>query len=241
MKIVLSALILTIMAILLSLTLATIHSEKFVGKIGQKGKPVILRVQTAAKFVIREDISRPQWQRDYLEGLVDLMCVSNELFTHQPCLLKLQEQGVKLWNYGSAAAAARNATEIEAWAIYAWLYGADGIVPWQTIGTDRNYTETEDTALLLPGKRFGISGPIASVRLKALRRAEQDVEYLRLLQKTTGWTRAQVGRAIARLLPEPPASNKKDDDDAGSYLFRSASGEQMEALRASIRTYLSAH
>jgi Domain of unknown function (DUF4091) len=187
-----------------------------------------------AKFVIREDISRPQWQRDYLDGLVDMMCVSNELFTHQPRIKQFQEQGVKMWNYGSAAPATHNCAEIEAWALFAWLYGADGLVPWQTVGNDHNFEVTEDTALLLPGKRFGLNGPIASVRLKAMRRAEQDVEYLQLLQHKMGWTREQVAAALINLLPKPPVSSKKSDDDAGTYLFQSADNAQMGALRAAL-------
>ena len=186
------------------------------------------------RCIIREDISRPQWQRDYLDGLVDLMCVSNELFTHQPRLKQFQEQGITLWNFGSAAPAAHSCAEIEAWAIFAWLYGADGLVPWQTVGNDHNFEKSEDTALILPGKRFGIQGPIASVRLKALRRAEQDVEYLRLLQKKMGWTREQVGAALVNLLPQPPTSSRKFDDDAGTYLFTAIDNAKLSSLRATL-------
>ena len=91
------------------------------------------------------------------------------------------------WNYGTANPVRRSNTEAEAWAVRAWLAGADAIVPWQSIGTDGNYTRPDETALLLPRKRFGIFGPVASLRLKALRRAQQDVEYLVLLSKAKGW------------------------------------------------------
>lgn len=169
---------------------------------------------------MREDISRPQWQRDYLDNNVDLLVVSGELFTKGPRLREMQEQqGVRLWNYGTANAVSRSNTEAEAWAIRAWLAGADAIVPWQTVGSDENYTRAEDTALLLPGKRFGITGPVASLRLKALRRAQQDVEYLLLLGKARHWDREQVGAALRNLLTTTGTFHQSNADDAGNYQF----------------------
>jgi hypothetical protein len=171
-------------------------------------------------LITREDISRPQWQRDYLDGLINLMVVSGELYTKGPRLREMQERlGVRYWNYGTANAVQRTNVEAEAWAVSAWLAGADGIVPWQTIGEDANFTRAEETALLLPGKRFGIIGPVASLRLKALRRAQQDIEYLNLLAAAKGWDRAQVGAALGAILQPKAAFNQHDVQDAGSYRF----------------------
>ena len=92
-------------------------------------------------------------------------------------------------------------------------------MPWQTVGSDENYTRAEDTALLLPGKRFGITGPVASLRLKALRRAQQDVEYLLLLGKARHWDREQVGAALRNLLTTTGTFHQSNADDAGNYQF----------------------
>src|SRR5437762_1424834 len=108
--------------------------------------------------------------------------------------------GVRYWNYGTANAVHRSNVEAEAWAVRAWLAGADAIVPWQSVGTDENYSRADDTALLLPGNIVGITGPIASLRLKALRRAQQDVEYLILLARARRWDRAQVSAALRAIL-----------------------------------------
>lgn len=181
---------------------------------------------------VREDISRPQWQRDYLDGLVDLMVVSGELYTKGPRLREMQEKwGVHFWNYGTANAVHRSNTEAEAWAVRAWLAGADGIVPWQSIGEDENYTRAEDTALLLPGKRFGIQGPIATLRLKALRRAQQDVEYLTLLAQAKRWDRAQIGAALRGILTTNGSFTKSSADDAGSYPFGPLRGGDFQDIR----------
>lgn len=171
---------------------------------------------------MREDISRPQWQRDYLDGLVDLMVVSGELYQKGPMLRELQERThMRYWNYGSANAVQRSNLEAEAWAVRAWLAGADAIVPWQSVGDDSNYAHPDETALLMPGKRLGINGPVVSLRLKALRRAQQDAEYLRLLAAAKSWDRAQVAAALRKLLPLETGVDftQKDSDDAGSYHF----------------------
>ncbi len=190
-------------------------------------------------FTRREDISRPQWQRDYLDGLVDLMCVSNELYTKGPRLREMQEKlGVKYWNYGSANSVNRSNTEAEAWATRAWLAGADAIVPWQSIGEDKNFDVAEDTALLLPGTRFGIRGPIASLRLKALRRAQQDVEYLDLLAKQEGWDRQQIGAVLPEYLSLNLTSMKANDSDAGSYQFGPMRADDFDAMRWTVAAAL---
>ena len=186
-------------------------------------------------FVRREDISRPQWQRDYLDGMVDVMCVSSELFTKGPRLSEMQEKlGVKYWNYGTANSVNRPNAEAEAWAVRAWMAGADAIVPWQSIGEDKNFDVAEDTALLLPGTRFGVRGPIASMRLKALRRAQQDVEYLVLLAKQKSWDREQVGSALREILSLNVTTVKADDNDAGSYQFKATHSDDFDAVRKAI-------
>lgn len=183
----------------------------------------------------REDISRPQWQRDYLDGLVDVMVVSGELYAKGPLLRDVQERwGVRYWNYGAANAIRRSNVEAEGWAVRAWLAGADGIVPWQSVGTDENYTRAEETALLLPGKRFGIAGPVASLRLKALRRAQQDAEYLVLAAAARHWDRAQMGAALRTLLPNKGTFAQSHAEDAGSYRFEGLRAADFAAMRRAL-------
>lgn len=183
-------------------------------------------------MVHREDISRPQWQRDYLDGLVDVMVVSGEIYEKGPRLREMQSEfPVRFWNYGSANPVHDSNLTEEGWAVRAWLAGADAIVPWQSVGGDENYTRAEETALLLPGKRFGIGGPIASLRLKALRRAQQDAEYLILLSKAKGWDRDQTAAAIAGLVKLKATFNQNDADDAGRYRFGALRADDFSALR----------
>lgn len=190
-------------------------------------------------LIHREDISRPQWQRDYLDGHVELMVVSGEIYTKGPRLQEMREKlGVRYWNYGTANAVKRSNTEAEAWAVRAWLAGAEGIVPWQSVGSDENYARPEETALLLPGKRFGIIGPVASLRLKALRRAQQDVEYLVLLAAARKWDRAQVAAALRGMLALGGDFKQKNSDDAGSYQFGPLRAGDFSDVRRAIASEL---
>lgn len=187
----------------------------------------------------REDVSRPEWQRDYLSGLVDLMVVGGALYSKQPLLKEFQRnEHVRYWTYGTANSVRASNLEAEGWAIQAWLGGADGIVPWNSIGTDRNYVEPDATALLLPGKRFGFAGPVASMRLKALRRAQQDIEYLVLLGKAKGWDRDQVAAALATVLQLKSEFRQSSPEDAGKVQFAALRAETFDAMRRAVASSL---
>jgi hypothetical protein len=183
----------------------------------------------------REDVSRPEWQRDYLDRLIDLMVVGGAFFQKQPMLRELQrQQGVRYWTYGTANDVRASNLEMEGWAVRAWLFGADGIVPWNSVGGDENYVKPDATALLLPGKRFGITGPVASLRLKALRRAQQDMEYLVLLAKAKGWDRDQVAASLAVASKLASTFRQSSADDAGALRFDALGPDDFNAMRRAI-------
>lgn len=149
----------------------------------------------------REDCSRPQWQRRWLDGLVDLMVVNEEIYRRPALVETLRTRaGTRFWNYGEANSPEAPDIAAEAWCVRAWLAGADGVVPWQTVGSEEALTKPDPTALLVPGRAFGIDGPVAGLRLKALRRGQQDAEYLAALASARGWIRAQAGAALAGAL-----------------------------------------
>jgi len=108
-----------------------------------------------------------------------------------------EEGGVRLWHYGSAPAIRAPLAECEAWPVRAYLAGADGIVPWQSVGRRENYHSPEPTALILPHPTEPAGVPVATLRLKALSRGQITVEYLRGLAALRGWSREQVAEAVA--------------------------------------------
>ncbi len=149
----------------------------------------------------REDCSRPQWQRRWLDGLVDLMVVNEEIYRRPALIETLRTRaGTRFWSYGEANSPEALDIVAEGWCVRAWLAGADAVVPWQTVGGEEALTKPDPTALLVPGRVFGIDGPVASLRLKALRRGQQDAEYLAALAAARGWSRRQTAASLAGAL-----------------------------------------
>lgn len=109
-----------------------------------------------------------------------------------------------------------------------------------------------DGMLIYPGTQAGIDGPLASFRLKNLRRGTQDFEYLYLLEKAgKGPEAAAAAKALlGKLRPSDPSS----DGQAGTAVFayeldgakwdeaRVRLGRMLhevgeDALRASVKPY----
>src|SRR5262249_13344005 len=135
-----------------------------------------------AKLVFRCDISRPQWQRNTLDGLLDFNVVSGALRKYHRMVLERKEaNGEILMEYGCSNPLPDANTQPRGWCIDAWAIGCDGVLPWQTVGRDASWKEADTLALFYPARTKAEAGPIPSVRLKAYRRGQQDVEYLTLL------------------------------------------------------------
>ncbi|NPV47065.1 MAG: hypothetical protein HPY69_08895 [Armatimonadetes bacterium] len=191
-----------------------------------------------ACFEYRGDISRPHLQRDWLDSLIDVMCVSGALFEHPEQCRAFRAQGVRLWHYGEANPVAASNLNGVAWALQAYCGGADGILPWQVIGGESAYTQPTPTALLIPGTRFGLTGPVVSLRLLALCRGQQDVEYLNLLCQQRGYDRDQIAALVAQTLGLTGRQVQASAEDAGNLRFDRLRPEDFAALRHAVAVAL---
>lgn len=188
-----------------------------------------------ARLVFRADISRPQWQRDFLDGLADLECVSGAFWTYRRRCLDMQRRwGVKFWHYGTANPVRESNLSALSWALRAYCEGADGILPWNVIGGEGALTQPTDTALLIPGQRFGINGPLVSLRVKAFRRAQQDVELLAAVARKRGWRRLQAAEAIRPFVHLAGQTAAAHADDAGRIAWDRLSPEDFQRLRLAL-------
>lgn len=134
----------------------------------------------------RVDLSRPQWGRDVLDRVVDLN-VSGGFNDYRPWLEDWRERHQqRVWTYGGAPTSARSALAIVAQGLDLYARGVDGFVPWLTLGEAANWTKFEDTCVFYSGKPLGITGACASLRLKAYRRAEEEISLLRLVAEREG-------------------------------------------------------
>jgi hypothetical protein len=195
------------------------------------------------RLIFRVDVSRPQWGRDTLDRVVDLNDTGG--FTgFRPWLEDWRERyGQKVWTYGGAPSSLSSALGIEAQGLNLYAQGVDGFVPWLTLGEEKNWSEFADTCVFYTGKPMGIVGACASLRLKAYRRAEQDIEYVWLLAQQLGLLQNDPNRRqVAALLNGAIQSTRKlgtlDKEGAVTESFSGLRAEDFERLRQAIAAQL---
>jgi hypothetical protein len=76
--------------------------------------------------------------------------------------------------------------------------------------------------------------PFGSLRLKAYRRGQQDIEYLNLLASSKGWSRDVLTRALREALDLSADVEEKIEEDAGTIRFRKIQNRDLETLRRRI-------
>lgn len=191
----------------------------------------------------RADVSRPEWGRDLLDDVLDLNV--SGAWPEQAALLDgfKASSGQAIWTYGDTPAANTSALAIPAQALDLYVHGIDGYVPWQVLGEDANWTTHATTAVILPGASRGIPGPVATLRLKAYRRAAQDVEYLRLYAAKREWAaddpkRLRLRMLLRDLLPARTRAGSLDDQGAAVFSYANVSPTALESLRAHLRAAL---
>jgi len=190
----------------------------------------------------RIDISRPTHQRDWLDGLVDLNVCADQLHAQRRHVERRRRRfGEAYIDYRMPASFGADELGWRTWALRACCWGADGTLPWQTIGADGAFDAATDTALMVPGGRVGLREPLPSLRMKAWRDGIQDAELLWMLRARRGWSDAQLrawvgqvaGLASWRDGRDPPA-------EAPIVTFAGLGAEGLARLRAATLEDLSA-
>ncbi len=192
------------------------------------GREFLAATGGARNLVFRCDISRPEWQRDLLDGVCGEEVVSRALRPYRDRILAGQARyGQKIFLYGSPNKIGTPNIECSAWCLDAWCLGADGVVPWNTIGAARSWAEPDQTCLFYPTE----SGPLPSLRLKAFCHGQQLVEYLTIFTQLTGHDRRSVAEALRRELGSDGLLTTSSEDDAGTMHYERLSPESLERLR----------
>lgn len=198
-------------------------------------------VQGNGKLVFRADISRPMWQRDSLNGLLDYNVVNIDWRRYRRMVLDRQRaHGDLIIEYGSANDIARSNMQAVGWCIDAWSLGADGVVPWLTLGSGEAWRKAESTSLFYPPK-LGQREPTPSIRLKAYLRGQQDVEYMTLLSqvmKEPRWSIGEQVRERLKLVGKREATGAAGED-AGVLTYDKLLPQDAWALRMQIGEALS--
>ena len=189
----------------------------------------------AAKLVFRADVSRPEWQRDLLDGLLDVNVVGSAFGAYRPLVLERKRKNSEIvLCYATANAVDEPNVMPAAWCLETWCLGGDGVIPWQTIGTAKSWIDGDALALLYPGQPAGLAGPVPSVRLKAFRRGQQDVEYLVAWAAALGLPRAAIGERVLGVLGLSGVSTRRNAEDAGNLRYPGIDARKLSALRRAI-------
>jgi hypothetical protein len=193
-----------------------------------------------AKVVFRADISRPQWQRDVFDRLLDYNVVGGAMRQYPRLVFdRKSANGEIVVEYGGSNAIEDSNMQAVGWSLDSWSLGSDGVLPWQTIGNDDSWRKADPLSLFYPGR--GGQEPIPSVRLKAYRRGQQDVEYLTLLSQVTRQPRWAIGQRVREalhLVGERKGSGFAGED-AGVIHFAQLKPQDVWALRVRIGEALS--
>lgn len=188
-----------------------------------------------ARLVFRADISRPQWQRNMLDGVLDVNVVGGPFRPYNRMILdRKRRNGEVVYNYAGSNPIDRSNVTPAAWCIDTWTLGGDGVLPWQTIGNEKSWQDGDEESLFYPGAAVGLPGPVASLRLKSYRRGQQDVEYLSLLAGVPASPRWAVAAATRAALRLEARFIGGAEDDAGRLEFDAVDPVALWRLRLSV-------
>lgn len=195
-----------------------------------------------AKLVFRADISRPQWQRDLLDDVLDINVVGGAVREYLAMVMERKGRlDQVVIEYGGTNSIDESNVQPVAWCIDAWTLGLDGVLPWQTVGTDDSWKTADELSLFYPAKDGG--PPIPSIRLKAYRRGQQDVEYLTLLTRARKEPRRSIAGRVRLTLKSawsPKGSKPGGSEDAGRIGYGNLSTGDLANLRGAVRDEINA-
>jgi hypothetical protein len=202
--------------------------------------------QPSIPLKFRIDISRPQFARNQLKGRHDLWVVSHHAFRDYRRMVtdRAERSGEEIWLYGSTSMPGHSARETQAWTLQAYRDGAAGVVPWQTVDKSGKALDIADQlGLFIFDHEAGDGDGAAirhSVRLKAYRRAQQDIEYLELLRNRYRWTQAEMQQFMDHYLPLNGQVEKTSELDAGTTRYSHIDPSAFSSLREAAATLIEA-
>ncbi len=154
----------------------------------------------------RVDISRPEYHRGHLDRVDLYVCNAGVCGGFARTVADQREKlGFEYWTYGSANAVTASNHHIQAWAAITFGQGGNGVLPWQTLGKGASFLAGADDgaqrlAMVVVAEDAQAPEVWGTLRLAAYRRAQQDMEYLRLMQAAGGYSEGQMARLIGHYL-----------------------------------------
>jgi hypothetical protein len=140
------------------------------------------------RFVFRADVSWTM-ERQFrdLAGVIDFWCAGSGMLSwYRDSARAVKRRGDILWHYGGTPEIPKPPSAITANVLKTWMWGIDGYIHWLAVSPGRDPWSSSDggaLALVYPGERFGVKGPIPSIRLKVQRNAAEDIALVNSLPR----------------------------------------------------------
>jgi hypothetical protein len=191
------------------------------------------------RFMFRGDVSRPWWQYDQLDSLMDSIYYNNEIFGLPNFARHFNRRIPDPHVYGVCNDVSAANHESALWCLEAYALGLNGLLPWQSVGEAESLRRPDGTALIVPGTLAGYDGPVASLRVLALRRGAQDVELLRLLAQRKHYSLDQMAALISQKLDLGSNFRQSLPEEAGGLSYGQVSAQAFADLKEGVLILLS--
>ena len=183
----------------------------------------------------RTDVSYPQMTRGLWDGVCNLWCSSALGEVAATARVRRQWMPGEEWStYGAGITVSDPAVKQLQLLLNRYSLGAVYVLPyWTNFGA--GWAKADDTSVYYPGAHYAgtdktYDGALPGLRMKLLRRGQQDVEYLNLLAHCRGWDRDQVIQALAVWADAPDTATGPDF----SRLSPEGAAQLREAVAATI-------
>jgi len=177
----------------------------------------------------RCDISRPQWTRDWLNGVLTIMHVGGLTRKIKRVQIMAKEGPMVFYSYGSCNKPDTSNWNSTVWCLSTFLAGGDGVLPWQSLGRSDSVNRADPHGLIVPNV-LG-QGAVGSVRIRALRRGAQDCEYLLTLGEKYGYNREQLRALVVQKVAPKATLHQLHEDDAAPVTFGALDPDKFAELR----------
>lgn len=198
------------------LSLDESYDQPSVEKIEYFGR--LLKKSGAKRLKYRIDGSYPMDTMDRLARVVDIAILGVRSYVPER-VQQLRKNGVEDWFYSGMGFTDGDPLGCRAMGWVSYRYGAASWTIWESDFNSLRAWQYPDTyreengdvqnglgMLIYRGETMGLDEPVASIRLKLLRRGSQDYEYARLLASTKGGK--EMADAIVRsVVNQPLGSN----------------------------------
>jgi hypothetical protein len=198
-----------------------------------KGSPVRWKYRMDASW-------RQKAEWNSLAGAVDMWVCGGFIRWYKDEVKPVIARGDIVWNYGSYPPVTAATSGVLENLYRTWVRNLAGFCAWNTTGGGNPEPYFFDcdgcpTVVVYPGERFGIAGPVPSVRLKVLRNGIQDIDLIDRAAKAAGSIEALREELIGTYPienvwdPPPRAARELPTEDWDSENLRAEHEPIMEA------------